>query len=130
MAHRRDTASAAYNQSPPSPGYGVRDSIEGWIESLEFDVSLSTQLWASFLLNCWPVSDTGQPAHLPARISSTQGKGNSLDLRRAPQSMSASLWRQVDRWVNEGGAIGRAGKDASDHRRASSKEIDHGCAGD
>ena len=108
----------------------MRDSIEGWIEALEFDLSLSAKLWANFLLNSWPVSDTGQPAHLPARTSGTKGKGSSRDLRRAPQAMSASLWRQVDRWVNEGGAIERPSKDARDHRPASSKEINHGCAGD
>jgi hypothetical protein len=134
MALLRDITSAAHHHRPLSPGRSLRDSIEEWIEELEFDVSLSAKLWANFLLTAWPVSGMGKAVPVSESADSTEGTGSSFDLlfplQRAPQSTSVGIWRQVDRWVNEGGAIGRPDTDIRDQQLASSKEIINGRIGD
>jgi len=134
MAYLRDMESAAHHPRPLSPGRRLGDSLERWIEQLEFDMSLSAKLWANFLMNSWPVSDTGKAAHVPVSVDSKEGAGRSSDLffplRRGPQRASASIRRQIDRWVNEGGAIGAPANDVCDQQVASSKESTDGCVGD
>ena len=139
MAHLRDIASTVHHRRPPSPGRSLRDSIEEWIEELEFDLTLSAKLWANFLLSSWPVSDMGEAVHFtvdspqfPPLVSLRKSyQERAADPRhRAQRPASASIWRQVDRWVNEGGATGRPDNDVRDQQLASSKESTNGCAGD